>query len=492
MSRQSAGQRWCSLVLLAVFVSLFLFYGLPAAAFRIGRAIEAGRFEAVARNDPVAEPVPAPAHESMQDERATFFARATRSVRPAVVRIEATVALELPDRPNDAKPGQSTGTARGCGVVIDRHGYVVTSRRLIAGAMQVAIRLSRYPSAFPAKIAGSDAGADLAVLKFDPPAAGIPAVGWGDPAEPDHESVDPGDDVVAVGNAYQPGDFVWIGMVSSCRHGVSAADCDLRDCIHTTAVNPFNCGGPLVNRQGAVVGINTSLHYWGEVADGVAVPTAVARQVVDELLRNGIVSRGWLGLFIHKVAPASRATLARGDLSDESPAVYVDYVVPGSPAEQGGIRAGDVLLKYAGAPFGSAVDLRRQITKTSPRKTVAVTILREGIVDQARVVVGQLPQVAPALPGEREWGIALLSELSPEDAIRLEGDLPGVVVQSVAAQCKASGLAPGDVIVSVNGVATPNLEVYCREVGSLVRNPPATPVTLEYSSNGVRKPSEIR
>jgi serine protease Do len=491
MSRQSAGQRWCSLVLLAVFLSLILFYGLPAAAFRIGRAIEAGRFEA-ARNDSAADGVPAPAQEPVQDERATFFARASRSVRPAVVRIEATVPLELPDRPNDAKQSPSTGTARGCGVVIDRHGYVVTSRRLIAGAVQVAIRLSRYPSAFPAKVAGSDAGTDLAVLKFDPPAAGIPAVGWGDPAETDHESVEPGDKVMAVGNAYQPGDFVWIGVVSSCRRGVSAASCDVRDCIHTTAVNLFNCGGPLVNRQGAIVGINTSLSYWGEVTDGVAVPAAVARQVVDELLRNGNVSRGWLGLFIHIVSPASRVTLARGDLSDELPAVYVDYVVPGSPAEQGGLRSGDVVLTIAGVPFASAADLRRRITKTTPRKTLAVTFFREGKVDEARVVVGQLPSVAPALPGEREWGIVLLSDLSPEKAMRLEDDLPGVVVQSVTPQCKASGLAPGSVIVSVNGIPTPSLEVYCREVGSLVRNAPATQVTLEFSSNGVRKPSVIR
>src|SRR5438046_2990806 len=151
MSRQSAGQRWCSLVLLAVFVSLFLFYGLPAAAFRIGRAIETGRFEAAARNDPAGDDVPAPAQGPVPDERANFFARASRGVRPAVVRIEAAVPLDLPDRPNDAKPSPSTGTARGCGIVIDRHGYVVTSRRLIAGAVQVAVRLSRYPSAFPAK-----------------------------------------------------------------------------------------------------------------------------------------------------------------------------------------------------------------------------------------------------------------------------------------------------------------------------------------------------
>src|SRR5260370_22829224 len=120
MSRQSAGQRWCSLVLLAVFLSLFLFYGLPAAAFRIGRAIEAGRFEAVARNDPAGEDVPAPTRQPAQDEQAAFFARASRSVRPAVVRIEATMPLELPVSPHDANPIPAARTALGCGVVIDR------------------------------------------------------------------------------------------------------------------------------------------------------------------------------------------------------------------------------------------------------------------------------------------------------------------------------------------------------------------------------------
>jgi S1-C subfamily serine protease len=150
-----------------------------------------------------------------------------------------------------------------------------------------------------------------------------------------------------------------------------------------------------------------------------------------------------------------------------------------------------VLLTFAGLPFGSAVDLRRRITKTAPRKPVAVTFLREGAEQERRLVLGQLPSIAPALPGEREWGIVLQSDLSPEEAVRLADDLPGVVVQSTAPQCKARGLAPGDVIVSVNGVATPSLEVFCREVGSLVRNRSATPVRLVYSSNGVRKPSVI-
>jgi S1-C subfamily serine protease len=477
MSRQSAGQRWCSLVLLAVFLSLFLFYGLPAAAFRIGRAIEAGRFAAATRNDPASEAVALPSQEPVQDERAALFARASRSVRPAVVRIEA-------------KPGLVVRTTRGCGVVIDHRGLVVTSRRLVTGAGQVIVRLSRHPSAFPAQIAGSDAGTDLAVLKFDPPAEGISAVPWGDRAEADQENIELGDAVMAVGNAYQPGDFLWIGVVSACGRVVEPASFDVRDCIHTTAANPFNCGGPLVNRQGTIVGINTSLSVWGGVAEGVAVPAAVVRQVVDELLRNGNVSRGWLGLFIHSVSPASRVAAARGDRSDESHEIYVDYVVPGSPAEQGGLRAGDVLLTFAGLPFDSAVDLRRRITIAAPQKAVAVTFRREDKVIEGRLVVGRLPSVAPALPGEREWGIVLLSDLSPEEAMRLV-DHPGVVVQSTGPSCKASGLAPGDVIISVNDVATPSLEVFCREVGRLVRNPPVTPVRLEYSSGGARKASAI-
>jgi serine protease Do len=491
MSRHSAGQRWCSLVLLAVFLSLFLFYGLPAAAFRIGRAIEAGRFEAAARSDPVSDNEPAPTQEPVQDDRATFVADASRDIRPAVVRIEAAVPLELPEGGNGAGPRPPVRTARGCGVIIDHQGFVLTSRRLIARATQVAIRLSAYPSAFPAQIAGSDAVTDLAVLKFDPPPEGVPSARWGAPAQADQEDLTLGEYVMAVGNAYQPGDFVWIGVVSSCGRRVSPASCGIRDCIHTTAVNPFNCGGPLINRHGAIVGINTSLRYWGGVADGAAVPAAVARHVVGDILRDGCVCRGWLGLFIHRVAPASRATLPRSEVSVDSLAVAVDYVVPDSPAEEGGLRAGDVLLRFAGAPFDSAVDLRRRITGTAPDKTVAITFLREGTVMERPLVVGRLPSVAPALPGEREWGIVLLDEVSPEESKQLVGDLPGVVVRSIAPHCKARGLAPGDVIVSVNGVPTPSLEVFCREVGPLVRDRPATPVRLEYSSSGVRKPSVI-
>src|SRR5258708_3486469 len=181
--------------------------------------------------------------------------------------------LELPVSPNDANPIPAARTARGCGVVIDRRGYVLTSRRLIAGAVQVVIHLSRHPSAFPAKIAGSDAGTDLAVLKFAPPADGVPAVPWGEPAQADQENVALGDYVMAVGNAYQPGDFVWIGVVSRCGGGASPASCDVRDCIHSTAVNPFNCGGPLIHPQGTILRINTSPRYGDGVADGGAGPT---------------------------------------------------------------------------------------------------------------------------------------------------------------------------------------------------------------------------
>ena len=489
MSRQSAGQRWCSLVLLAVFLSLFLFYGLPAAAFRIGRAIEAGRLEAAGWEGSAGEQIPEPVEESVHDERAAFFARASQSVRPAVVRIEAIVPVHIGNRAGDTNQGELVTVARGCGVVIDSSGYVLTSRRLIARAGEIVIRLARSPSLLPAKVAGSDAGTELAVLKFDPPAGGVTAAPWGVPDQAGQEDVEAGDYVMAIGNAQSPGDFVWIGQVSSSGRDVAPALCDLGECIHTTAVNPLNCGGPLVNRHGKIVGINTSLRFWGNVADGVAVRAAVARQVFDELRHYGSVSRGWLGLFVHKAAPVAPGP---GDLPREARAAAIDYVVAGSPAEEAGLRAGDMLLKFAGAPFGSTADLRRQIARTPPNATVAVSVLRGTAVFEESIVVGRHPSVAPALPGEREWGFALLEELSPEESKQLADDLPGVVIQTIEPQCRAPGLAPGDVIVSVNGVPTPSLEAFCREVGALVGDSAASPVTLECSSRGSRRPVAIR
>jgi serine protease Do len=299
--------------------------------------------------------------------------------------------------------------------------------------------------------------------------------------------IETGDFVMAVGNAYQPGEFLWVGSVSSCGRRSSPECCDVHDCIHTTAVNPWNCGGPLVNLNGTIVGISTSLQEPAGFPMGIAVHASTARHVAEQLRSQGRVRRGWLGVFIHKISPGAEVAAAAG-LPDEALAATVDYVVPHSSADAGGIRAGDVILKFAGAPFDSALELRRKIAATPPQQEVILTVFHAGQVVDRQIVIGLLPATPPELPGEKQWGVRLLGHLSPEESKQMGVDhLPGVVVQAVKPRRKAKELSAHDVILSVNEISTPTLEAFCREVSRLPEGPAVTAVTLEVSSNGVRK-----
>jgi len=371
--------------------------------------------------------------------------------------------------------------------LIDREGWVVTSRHVVNGASAIRIHLPAHRNFFVARIAGSDPGTDLAVLRFDPPAGDISATPLDDAAP-----VEIGQYVMAVGNAYRPGEFLWLGVINSCGGKSSPACCNVHDCIHTTAVNGWNFGGPLLNLEGGIVGINTALREADGLPVGVAVPAATARQVVAQLRRQGQVSRGWLGVFIHKESPVAGAQIPAVEFPEGSLAVAVDYVVPGSPAEQGGLQAGDVIFRFDDESFESAAALRRRIASTTPGAKVGVALVRAGVDVAARVVVGQSPATPPQLPGEREWGIRLLGHLSASESKQVGVDhLAGVVVWQVEPHRKAKELLAHDVILSVNDVATPDLATFCRVASRHLGTAPGQKVRLEISSSGVKKPIVI-
>jgi len=454
-----------------------MYYGLPAIALRINRAIEPASTADTSQNAPSRE-------NAAATGPAAFFSRVGERVRPAVVRVDALQFFESPENqpshPGDVQTSASGQSQifRGCGLVIDRQGLVLTSRRVVAGATLVRVHLARHARPFFAQIAGSDAVTDLAVLRFEPPAEGM-AVAALEEAEP----LEIGEYVIAVGNAYEPGEFLWVGVVNANGGKTAPACCDIRDCISTAAANPWNCGGPLLNLNGRIVGIGTSLQDRHDLSLGVAVPAYTARRVVEELLSRGQVSRGWLGVFVHKDSPEPEAGLSDGSLC-----LAVDYVVPDSPAAKAGIRAGDAITKMDGTALRSAGEFRKRIAGSAPGSEVVVTIQREREFLDRKITITRLPETPPALPGEREWGIRLLGHLSTEEAkfMGLE-HLAGVVVQEVMSRRKASELAGRDVILAVNDVPTPNLEIFCREVSRLCECPAPAAVTLEVVSQGVRK-----
>ena len=469
MSRQSSGQRWCSVVLFAVFVSLFLYYVVPGVGRRLGqdemRPDEPERVEA------------APADSVLREEQASFFARTAQRVRPAVVRIDA---VHVPRTSDDAagEPHDEQGSiqvARGCGLIVDRQGLVVTSRRVVAGAELVRIYLSKRNRALAAQVAGADAASDLAVLKFSPP-ADLPVATLAETGR-----LERGDCVMVVGNAYVPGEFICVGPVRGAgRHASPAALCR-DDCISTSAANVWNVGGPLINLQGEVVGLATALSEVDELPGGLAVPAFTVRRVIDELRSRGRVDRGWLGVFVHKVE------LPDDEVAGARLAMAVDYVVPGSPASAAGIRAGDQIVRFGGMPFESAQEFRRRIAETRPGSEVAMTVIRTGAPSGARVMIEPTPLVAPALPGEREWGIRLLGAVTPEESKYHGLERAGVIVESTAPGRRAMGLAPRDVILTIDGIATPTLEDFCREATRVLESSADRTVSLEVLSEGQRK-----
>jgi S1-C subfamily serine protease len=222
---------------------------------------------------------------------------------------------------------------------------------------------------------------------------------------------------------------------------------------------------------------------------GLAVPAATAREAAAQLRLHGGIMRGWLGVFIHTVSPSGMRQGPEG-FPDGSLALAVDYVVPGSPADQAGVRAGDAILRFAGSPIFSTAALRKQIARTALNAEIAVTLVRGEGVEQAKIVIGPQPATPPQLPGEKEWGLRLLSHLlsEPSESPNEDGQ-SSVIVQHVETRSRACGLSPRDVILSVNEVATPNLEIFCREVGRLCATHAANRVRLLVSSKG--NPHEV-
>jgi serine protease Do len=460
-------------VLFAVFASLFLYYVFPGVGQRFRPAIDA-RAEQSEGVDA------APAASALRNEQAAYFAHAAQKVRPAVIRVDAvhvpqTADQGLADAPREEAAG-SIQVSRGCGLVIDPQGFAVTSRRVVVGAELVRIYLTPRSVGLAAQVAGSDAGTDLAVLKFAPP-ADLPIAAFAEAGR-----LEAGDCVMVVGNAYIPGDFIFVGLVDASGRRASPASLCLDDCIRTAAVNSWNCGGPLLNLQGEIVGLATSLGEFEGHGEGLAVPAFTVRRVIDELRSRGRVDRGWLGVFVHK------AVLAEDGQPPEAIALAVDYVVPGSPASRGGIRAGDLIVRFGRSFIESPRAFRRRIAEATLGRPVAVIVSREGALRELRVTIEATPAVSPALPGEREWGIRLVGSTSPgELKFHGLGNEPGVVVDEVMPGRQARGLSRGDVILAINGIATPTLADFCREASRVLETSAEQTMNLEILSEGVRR-----
>ena len=363
------------------------------------------------------------------------------------------------DKPNRA-PRQVTSL--GSGFVIDKSGLIVTNNHVIADADEIVVRFQDDTS-LPATLVGRDEKTDIAVLrvKADGP---LPFLPLGD-----SKQLRVGDWVVAIGNPFGLGGSVTAGIVSARQRDIRSGPYD--DFIQTdAAINKGNSGGPLVNVDGEVIGINTAIYSpsGGSVGIGFSVPMSLAKSVIDQLTEFGETRRGWLGVNIQSVSEEIADSLGLG----QARGALVANVTKDGPAEAAGILAGDVILSFNGRAIDKMRALPRIVAETPVGKKSDVVVWRKGKEKTVAVTLGRLEAQEAATasaaksdePAKASGIDAMgLSITALNETLRTQFEIPeditGVVVTEVKEDGNAAkkGLRPGDIIQEVNqeAVAAP-------------------------------------
>jgi len=343
------------------------------------------------------------------------------------------------------QPRKHRQIGQGSGFIIDEKGYILTNNHVVGNADEISVKLHDGQE-FKAKLIGSDEKSDVAVIKIDE--NNLPAMILGD-----SDKLEIGELVMAVGNPFGLTESLTLGIVSAKgRSTVGIADYE--DFIQTdAAINPGNSGGPLINLKGEVVGINTAIFSksGGNMGIGFAIPINMAKTIKEQLIKEGKVTRGQLGVMIGEV------TKDLGDYFkvDSSKGVVVNDVLKDSPAEKAGVERGDIILKIDGQDVKGVGHLRNTVAMVSPGTKVKLLIYRNGKEKTIAVKIGELPHtIAQADVSELSEKLGLYLQDMTEDMGRLYGDSSeeGVLVSRVdsGSFAERAGIRPGNIILSVN------------------------------------------
>lgn len=412
-------------------------------------------------------------------------------VEPAVVNIATTQVMDRrskgrhsqdqPDDPSedfffhffDGRPdaGPRTEHSLGSGVIVDKNGYILTNNHVVEQATKIQVSLNGDTTKYNAKVVGVDEATDLAVIKID---AGkeLPSAKLGN-----SDGVQVGDWVLAIGSPFGLNATVTAGIISAKdRAGVGQ---QFQRFLQTdAAINPGNSGGPLVDMAGQVIGINTAIITGSRGYEGVgfALPSSTALNVYDQIVKNGRVTRGSIGVSFEEERGTNSITLK----SLGAPyGVVIEGVEPGSPAEKAGLKGGDVISAINGTPVKSGNDLVNPIASAPIGSKVKLTYYRDKQQKETTATVEDRTRVFPNTQGRMsstpeesaptEFGLHIES-LTPDRAqhVGMEGQ-KGVLVSTVepASFAEDLGFTPGDVVTEVNGQATTTVDAYKTAVSKL-------------------------
>ncbi len=406
------------------------------------------------------------------------FEAVAEKVKPAVVNISTVseIKFQHPPIPPEFKdffnqfgipfpqfPDHFQTRALGSGFIVkvkDGWAYILTNNHVVAKAKKIKVKLSDG-SVYRAKVVGRDPKTDVALIKIKIGNKKVPTVELGN-----SDSIKVGEFVIAIGNPYGLNWTVTHGIVSAKgRHGLGLNP--IEDFIQTdAAINPGNSGGPLCDIHGRVIGINTAIVRNAQGL-GFAVPINIAKKVMNDLLKYGKVIRGWLGVYIEDVSPdlAQKFGVKGG--------VLVTRVMPDSPAKRGGIKSGDIIVKFNGEAVKNVTDLQLKVINTPPGEKVKITVIRNGKEKVLTVRIGQMPGGTNVASVDlmSKFGLSV-QKLTPE--LRRKLGIPswirhGLLVTSVKPGSPAddAGIREGDVIVEAG--ITPRTLKPVKDVDDLVK-----------------------
>jgi len=363
------------------------------------------------------------------------------------------------------RPDQSAGS----GVIVDARGHIVTNNHVVENATQITVTLSDKRE-FPAKVVGADPKSDLAVIKIE--AENLPSLKWAD-----YDKLQVGDVVLAVGSPFGLSSTVTLGIISALGRG-NVGIADYEDFIQTdAAINPGNSGGALVNLNGELIGINTAIfsRTGGSEGIGFAIPSSIALDIVDSLMKTGKVVRGWMGIAIQEITPALAKSFKLPEQRKNG--VLISDVNDEGPSAKAGLKRGDVIIGFDDKEIQNVSQLRNMVARTMVGRSAKVKVLRDGKEQLITVKVGERPPdellarrepAAPAPESVKPPDNVLASlrvqalDAATTSQLNLPSKTTGVVINHVEAgsPAEAAGLQRGDVIQEVNREVIRSLEDY--------------------------------
>jgi serine protease Do len=433
------------------------------------------------------------------------FSPVVRSATPAVVNISTSRIVRAPEErelgPMDESflrrffgddflqqfrvPRERRERSLGSGVIVSPNGYILTNSHVVEGANDIKVWLSDDRE-MPGQIIGIDPGTDIAVLKIE--ADRLSTLPFAD-----SNKVEVGDIALALGNPFGVGRTVTMGIVSATGRGGLGIE-DYEDFIQTDAsINPGNSGGPLVNVRGELIGLNTAILSSSGVNLGIgfAVPSNMANTVMNQIIRTGKVTRGYMGVTVQDITSQLSEAMKIG----QTRGALIGDVDPKGPAAKSGLQGGDVIVEANGKAIEDSRALRLLVSGMAPGAQLNLRVQRNGQTRSATLTLSELPvkesALSPSSSREKPEPVAsdparlgiAITEITPDLALHLElpATVKGLVIADVegGSLAEEAGLQPGDLIVEVNNNAVATVA----EFQSLMEKP-SSPVLLLINRGG--------